>query len=156
MLHKNEMKEIYFSFLEEYGISCNDVIVSSGGAMLMLGLRETIDGIDIEIPMHMYHRMKLVENNNIEIKIAKYPDPKQDKEYFDFKNSPVSVHIMEVGIKTINVDGVVIYTPDELLKQKESLLFLNRVKDRVDIEKLRSLKINDLKNNVQFRTVKRA
>ncbi len=55
----------YHQFLDESGLSVDQVQVGAGGIMLMLGMRDTTGDLDLELSEKIFYR--LVEERGLEI-----------------------------------------------------------------------------------------
>jgi hypothetical protein len=131
-MKRNELIEVYNDFLREWNLPANAVIVGAGGALTILGLREETNDLDVDVPVSIYNRFRILG----------FPE----RHYTD----PVAVDLIEVtdrvdlhiyhGIETMEIDGVWIYTPREILKQKKRL---NREKDQEDIIRLMEYLIDE-------------
>lgn len=139
-MNKNELKAVYSKFLEDFSMSANEVVISAGSGLLMYGLRSVCSDIDIDVSEVNYDRLlaEFKAKGTVFEKVATYQD-KEDVQYFDIEGSNLSFHKVKVIPEFIEINGVSVYTLAELLKQKESLLFLGRNKDVVDIEGIKAL-----------------
>jgi hypothetical protein len=140
-MNKKQMVTAYNDFLAMWNLTPLEAIVSSGGAMLMYDLRKAIDDIDVEVPQEAYDRIRAywVEAGMTEFMYATYPEGKY--EYFDYLDAEgcrISVHAIREKQETLDYNGVMIYKPKALLRQKESLLHLGRDKDLVDIAAIKA------------------
>lgn len=134
-MNKKEFVVAYRKAVEMLGLPSSKVIATSGGALLMLGLRDETDDLDLDIPKSAFdvlaniHPVKMFGGNKV-VDIC-------DK---------VSVHIAECNIETIvTPEGVTIPNLDALLQLKLRISKLperNAAKvaiDKRDISKLQLL-----------------
>ena len=134
-MNRLEFARKYASIVKEIGSEVRTTIVSGGGALLMLGLRQSTSDMDLDVPERVFNRHK--RKDNVEhfgsTVIVNYSDE-------------VSLHVMDPSIDTMTVSGVTIYSIDELIKQKKRLMSNPERKpekipqDKADIEALEKLK----------------
>ena len=117
----------YQNFIKFERLTNQDAIVGAGGAMVMLGLRESTEDIDMDVPEMVFHRIVIKHGLKTEKistscsnMLAKY-----DALIDIYKSS---------GVPTMLVDGVRVWKPSYILQFKEKL---NRDKDQKDISVLR-------------------
>jgi hypothetical protein len=60
-MNKKELTRTYFAFLKEYDLKNLDVLVGAGGAMLMIGLRDSTNDIDVSSPVEVYNKFKKIK-----------------------------------------------------------------------------------------------
>lgn len=118
-----EYKKEYHKARNELKLTINEFIVSAGGTLLLLGLREETNDVDADVDSDVFakliksHKTKTLENGTIVIVF----------------NNKVDIHESKPGIEYTVFDGVGSYTAEQVLKQKKKL---NRPKDQADIKKL--------------------
>ena len=124
---RDELIKYYNNFLKFERLTNQDAIVGAGGAMVMLGLRESTEDIDMDVPEMVFHRIVIKHGLKTEKistscsnMLAKY-----DALIDIYKSS---------GVPTMLVDGVRVWKPSYILQFKEKL---NRDKDQKDISVLR-------------------
>ena len=133
-MNREQFINYYKSVVEELFEISDNVVVSAGGALLMLGLRESTNDLDLDVPENTFNAFK--NESNVEFFGT--------KEIVNL-NEVVSLHRMEGSIKTVTVDGVCIYSVEELISFKKSLIanpLRNKAKleqDFSDLEKLEKL-----------------
>lgn len=133
-MDRNSFVKQYFNFCNEVGEKPEDVLVSAGGALLLLGLREESSDLDLDVRREVYDKFK--RHGNIRRSSL--------GEYVDY-NELVSLHVTPSGIGKMEVDGVWMYSVGELMVQKMALANMpdrtpgKAVKDLKDIEQLKSL-----------------
>lgn len=124
----------YFNFCSEVGESPENVLVSAGGALLVLGLREETSDLDLDVRGEVYDLYKHAEN----VRRSSLG------EYVDYSET-ISLHEMPEKIGKQEVDGVWLYAMADLVDQKTCLLnMVDRApgkaeRDRKDIEMLMAL-----------------
>lgn len=113
----------------------DQVIVSGGGALLMLGLREQTSDLDLDVRPGVFERHRT--KDNVEIFGT--------TEIVNLDEN-VSLHRLNPAIQTMMVSDVCIYSIDELIRQKTRLMNHPERKkekiaqDKADIDALRKLK----------------
>ena len=131
----NEFARTYFNFCNEVGLRPAQVIVSAGGALLMLGLRERCEDLDLDVPASTYalQRYRLGAEKE---RVTKHGT------FLDY-NEKVSLQRLPTGITVQTVNGIWLYSLDDLIRQKEALIqSLDRTplkvkQDLIDILRLR-------------------
>lgn len=120
-------------FVKLYNDFCKEIqypaVVSAGGALLVMGMRELTDDLDLDVSDEIYDKY--------------YYDPKYKNlihstpvgEYIQVKDK-VSIHRLDRRASLTVIEGIACYSANDLLLQK---LRLNREKDQEDIRKLREL-----------------
>lgn len=133
-MNREQFINYYKSVVEELSEISDNVVVSAGGALLMLGLRESTSDLDLDVPENTFNAFK--NESNVEFFGT--------KEIVNL-NEVVSLHRMEGSTETVTVDGVCIYSVEELISFKKSLIanpLRNKAKleqDFSDLEKLEKL-----------------
>lgn len=131
----NEFAKEYFNFCAGIRLRPTQVVVSSGGALVMLGLRESTSDLDLDIPAETYEFLLYLLG----------PEKERVTEHGTFLtyNKKVSLQKLPDGITVQTVNGVRLYSLDDLIRQKEALIqSLDRSptkvkQDRHDVELLR-------------------
>lgn len=100
----------YFNFCSEVGERPEDVLVSAGGALLVLGLREESSDLDLDVRPEIYDLYKNKDN----VRRSSLG------EYVDF-NEIVSLHEMPDFLEKQEVEGVWLYSTTDLIEQKTRL-----------------------------------
>lgn len=117
-------KEQIIKILKKYKLNIKEYIVISGAAMVILGIKEKTNDIDISVTKEYYEYLK--NNYNVTFdKINRY-----NNEVY-FIDNVINFGIDYYTENYINVDGINVETPNEILKLKRSL---NREKDLKDIK----------------------
>lgn len=129
-MNKKELIKKYKALLEKFKLTPLDVHVSAGGSMVLHGLREETEGIDISMTKEAYWATR---------NTGKYP-----LKYFSLPGLPeieiveyskdIDLHKEETSATLELIGGVACYTLETLLKQKQ---MLNREKDQADIARLK-------------------
>lgn len=102
--------KLYFNFCSEVGERPENVLVSAGGALLMLGMREETSDLDLDVRPEVYDLYKHKDNvrrNSM-------------AEYVDYSDV-ISLHEMPDDIGKQEVDGVWLYSTADLIDQKTQL-----------------------------------
>lgn len=131
----HEFAKEYFNFCNGIRLRPAQVVVSSGGALVMLGLRESTEDLDLAVPEATYdyclyllgpERQRITDHGT----------------FLDY-NEKVSLQKLPEHITCQTVKGVTLYSIDDLVKQKEALIQSlgrspKKVKqDNADIEALK-------------------
>ena len=117
-------KEQIIKILKNYKLNSKEYIVISGAAMVILGIKEKTNDIDISVTKEYYEYLK--NNYNVTFdKINRY-----NNEVY-FIDNVINFGIDYYTENYINVDGINVESPNEILKLKRSL---NREKDLKDIK----------------------
>lgn len=124
---RNDLILHYQNFIKFERLTNQEAIVGAGGAMVMLGLRESTEDIDMDVPEMVFHR--IVIKHGLETKKISTSCSNMLAKY----DSVIDLH-KSSGVPTMVVDGVRIWKPSFILQFKEKL---NRDKDQKDISVLR-------------------
>lgn len=120
MLNKKQIIKI----LKKYNLDTNNYVVISGSAMVLLGIKNTTNDIDISVTKEYYDYLlsnykcsfeRISENNN--------------KVYFIDKT--INFGIDYYTFDYLKIDEIPVQKIEDIIKLKESL---NREKDRKDVE----------------------
>lgn len=131
-----EFAKGYFNFCSRVRLRPSQVIVSSGGALVMLGLRETTSDLDLAIPAETYEFLLYLLGSEKE-RVTEHGT-------FLTYSHKVSLQKLPEGITVQTVNGVRLYSIDDLVRQKEALIkSLGRSpckirQDHLDIEALKA------------------
>ena len=121
-------KTIYLNFVTSFGLQPENVVVSAGGALLMLGLRPRTEDLDLDVPELIYNSFKHVLGGQAE-------RTSSHGTYLDV-TTRISIHIAPEGIVPIQVDEVWIYPIAELIKQKTKLsIAIDRLPEKATQDK---------------------
>lgn len=110
------------------------VVVSGGGALLMLGLRQTTGDLDLDVPEATYRKHRTADNTEL-FGVTEIVNYSED----------VSLHVLNPFRATRVVKGVRIYSVPELIAQKKVLMAHperkpNKIaQDQADLKALKSL-----------------
>lgn len=119
-LHRDDIIKI----LKELNLDSNNYIVISGAAMVLLGIKEYTTDIDIAVTKDYYNYL-----------LSNYDCVYERTNEFGNKcyliNDNLNFGIDYYSDNNINIDGIPVQTPNDLIKLKE---FLHRDKDTIDIE----------------------
>ena len=123
-------KEEIIEKLKEYNIDKNKYIVISGAAMVLLGIKDKTQDIDIAVKDG--YKDYLVDNYNVTFdRMNEYNEPVY---YID---DIINFAITYYTDKKEYVSGIPVQNVNDILKLKKGL---NREKDKIDIEKLENYK----------------
>ena len=110
-MDKSSFIRAYHKTVRRLGLTSAEVTVSSGGALLMLGLRNQTSDLDLDVPETTF--VKYRTSDNFEMfgtsEIVNLSDT-------------VSLHVADPLRETMVVAGVTCYSIPELIKQKKALL----------------------------------
>lgn len=129
VLTRTEFVWEYLKFIRQHKLKPESAPVLAGGGCLMLGLRQHTSDIDMDVPPKLYDQWKVSGR----YKIKNYYNP--DMEMIEM-TSLIDVNRGDSKIQVMVLDGVGMWTPEEILKFKRSL---NRPKDQADIKALEEL-----------------
>lgn len=133
-MNRLDFIKAYFNVCSDLGQEPKHVVVSAGGALLLLGLREESSDLDLDVLDEVYDSQL----------IGRHEERSSLGPYLDISDT-VSLHRMPKGIETMCVDGVYMYSIPEMIKQKTALSNMpdrmagKAEKDRADIAKLLAL-----------------
>lgn len=123
------MKERIESVAKDTGIPLERIVISSGAALYLLGLREKFGDVDASISREDWesicHRYAVDTSKRVPI--------------IRFEEVDVDIHLDEetASSSTVVLQGITILHPSLLLEEKRRCLdLLNRDKDKKDVEKL--------------------
>lgn len=126
VLSRNEFIWEYLKFIRKYNLKPEQAPVLAGGGCLLLGIRKHTSDIDMDVPPNIYDEWKKSKR----FVVKNYYNP--DMEMMEMSEW-VDVQRGDPSIPVIVVDGVGMWSPEEILKFKKSL---NRPKDQDDIKGL--------------------
>lgn len=131
-MNKDQLISAVYELGQRHRIPLNHLVVGFGGAMVMLGLREQTNDIDIDVPPELYAFLKeqgyaerpiLNALGGFTMSVDKHIDVRVDP-YLDREDT------WEVG------DGAIWHHTAKIVL--ENKLILNREKDQEDIRKLKA------------------
>ena len=123
-------KEEIIEKLKEYNFDKNKYIVISGAAMVLLGIKDKTQDIDIAVKDG--YKDYLVDNYNVTFdRMNEYNEPVY------FIDNIVNFAVTYYSEKKEYVNGIPVQNVNDILKLKKGL---NREKDKIDIEKLENYK----------------
>ena len=123
-------KEEIIEKLKEYNFDKNKYIVISGAAMVLLGIKDKTQDIDIAVKDE--YKDYLIDNYNVTFdRMNEYNEPVY------FIDNIVNFAITYYTDKKEYVSGIPVQNVNDILKLKKGL---NREKDKIDIEKLENYK----------------
>lgn len=134
-MKKADVIKRYQALLVELDEPARDVVLSAGGALVVLGLRESTADLDVDVQPNVF---KWLARSHLTLSDPGVPD--SIKYRLD-----VDVHALSETVGVVCVDGVWIYSPSELLKQKRYLASLpsrregKRERDWFEVELLEQL-----------------
>lgn len=110
-MNRNEFITKYNQVVKMLGSTASRVVVASGGALLMLGLRESTSDLDLDVPKQVFVRFR--KPNNVEI---------FDGQEIVNIDETIALHVIKQGTEVMEVDGVYLYSVKELIKFKKRLI----------------------------------
>ena len=126
VLSRDEFIWEYLKFIHKFGLKPEQAPVLAGGGCLLLGIRKHTSDIDMDVPGDVYDKWK----KSGQFKVKQYYDP--GMEMMEMTNL-IDVQRGNPNIAVTVIDGVGMWTPEEILKFKRTL---NRPKDQDDIRGL--------------------
>ncbi len=120
--------------ISEYNFDVDSFIIISGAAMVLYGIRENTNDIDIAVSLEYYK------------KLFKDYNPKLEKEFKDRANSYMIGDYINFSTnfysnKFVLIDGYRVQTLEELINLKKKL---NRQKDIEDLKLIKKLNYNSI------------
>jgi hypothetical protein len=128
-----DIRALYHGVVKELGVDHRDVIVTGGAAMVMLGIREETNDLDLDVTQEIFDKYKTDDNIEYfgDIVVINY-------------NDLVSFHVLDPNATAIETkDGITRYAIEKLIKQKQDLINnpdrdpLSRLRDIEDLKVLR-------------------
>lgn len=113
----------YKELLEELGSPANEVILTAGAALVVLGIRGKVKSLDVDIPVNVFNWVGT--KHEIIVKEGSVPRIKL--------SDNVTLRILEDTIGLSNNGGVWMYSLSELITQKR---YLSTMKDRDEDRRL--------------------
>jgi len=138
VFNKQQVISQYILFCKLSQLPPEKVILSAGGALVLLGLLEKTADLDLDVPVAFYNKVK----RDYGICYLKEGDCYRWDETVDIKPS--------LDIPSFCSEGVYCYTISELIKQKEYLLTLDtrpgikKIQDKIDLMKLKKEEVGGL------------
>lgn len=133
-MNREEFVNILSDWLDKNEIDSTEVHVSHGGSMLILGLRDTTEDIDLTVSQAVWNKLK-----DMGYKTKIMPPYKGEKEWELMPvNEYIDVHLIDSNFNGSLADYNGIYYRDAKTTLEDKLL-LNRNKDQEDIKKLISI-----------------
>jgi hypothetical protein len=135
MFNKAQLKERYNEVVDELGESPHSILLSAGGALVMMGLRETTRDLDLDVPQNIFTwaKSKCAKGKSlVERELVRWADD-------------VDLHLGDEHRGLVCIEGVWCYSPNEMLVQKRYLVShplrhsRKRLQDRVDIQLLEGM-----------------
>lgn len=133
-MKKNELKKLYNDYLVREHLHAQDAVVGFGGALVMMGLRKETSDMDLDVSPYHFEVNRRRGYPMHDALVGKCIDV----------NDVISLHA-GLPMKTVMIDGVCCYAPEELLKQKRRMLRYKGRKlekipqDMADIEALEKM-----------------
>lgn len=137
-MNKEQLMSEYFAFLEKENLQAKDVLVGAGGSLLMQGLREETQDIDIGLrgdlfSVYLQRGLKQKDIGPSRVAGLKEKDGVISRVALKY-NEVIDLHDDHGGLNGFMLEGVFIETLDVILERK---LRLNREKDQADIVNIR-------------------
>lgn len=119
------------AFYDQYAIDPNECFVSHGGAMLMHGLRNSTDDIDLTVSEEVWNYLLVMDKFEL-----KHLPKNGNVEAIDILvvNEDIDVHLVNIKPVDLISEGVILFTTLE--QTYEDKLALGREKDIQDIKLL--------------------
>ena len=110
-MNRTEFITKYHQVVKMLGSTASRVVVASGGALLMLGLREHTNDLDLDVSENVF--MKFRKPDNVEV---------FDGQEIVNVDETVALHVMKRGTGIMEIDGVYLYSVKELIRFKKRLI----------------------------------
>jgi hypothetical protein len=134
-MNKDQLIREYHKLVKELNEPAHRVVLSAGSALVMMGVRPCTNDMDVDIPGNVFRWASISRNviheENVSPRVA----------YNEF----VDLHELSDNTGVVCIDGVWVYSPNELLLQKRHLASMpnrapnKREKDLMEIVQLESL-----------------
>lgn len=118
------------SFMLDTGIDRNDLVVSAGAALVMYGLRENTEDIDITVDKTFGEHAQRFAVQIPQWAVRYIPANKHPSGKTVWAIGDMEIHADTLPKRAYIVSGVVCYTLEDILQQK---LAMDRPKDQADI-----------------------
>lgn len=134
-MNKDQVKTRYNALVESLGELPHHVVLSAGGALVMMGVRDKTDDLDVDVRPGVFTWAAVTHPKIVEENVS----PRVQY------NSFVDLHELNEDTGLACVEGVWCYSPRELLLQKRHLsnmpnrLLGKRERDLMEIVQLESL-----------------
>lgn len=120
-MNKAEVIERYRELVEDLTLPPHQVILSAGAALVVMGIREETSDLDVDVPTSVFNwasnKFGVIENETVNKRVQYTP--------------LVDLHEYDENTGVVCIEGVWLYSPTELLKQKH---WLTKLADRTDIK----------------------
>lgn len=136
-MDKAAVVERYKELLNQLNEPAQNVVLSAGAALVILGLREETADLDVDVPTGVFmwafgdHNARLKSSGKDTVQMQAVGG----SSYFDL-HEDVALHELSDTTGVVCVEGVWIYSPSELLQQKR---YLARLAERDDTKRERDL-----------------
>ena len=137
-MNKQELMDQYKLLVNELGEHPHHVVLSAGGALVMMGLREKTDDLDVDIQPSVFKWAALGRNVITEENVSPRVKYKEN----------IDLHELSETTAVVCIDGVWVYSPGEMIIQKRHLATLpnrafgKRERDLIELTQLESLQRN--------------
>ena len=131
-MNKDELIDAVHELSARYHIPLSHMVVGFGGAMVLLGLRDQTNDVDIDVPAELYAFLRAKGYPERPITNALGGFTLKVGELFDVRESPYGGRRK---VYVISDEGIFHHCAEVVLENK---LVLNREKDQEDIRKLKT------------------
>lgn len=118
-MDKAEVVARYKQLLTELGEEGRNVVLNADAALVVLGIRKTTPDLEVGVPSGVF---KWLSSNHLVI------EEEDSSEVIKYRLD-IEVHELSEYAGVVCVEGVWLYSPSELLKQKRHLMHLPSRKD---------------------------
>lgn len=136
-MNVEQLKKEYFDLVKSLGVKAEEVVLTSGSALLMYGLREQTSDLDVNIKLSLFNQIK---QSGI-FPIGRFGEV----EYIQI-SEVIDLHVQDFPEdQIVQIEGVSVPSVKELLRFKKRLLAhpernpLKMEQDRCDIERLEKM-----------------
>jgi len=112
-MNKQEVIARYKELLDELEEDAQDVVLSAGAALVMMGIREETADLDVDVGKGTFNYIarsmnKKVVTSQIANDLLEYDET-------------VDLHVRDENVGVVQIDGVWVYSPSSMLVQKRYL-----------------------------------
>lgn len=112
-MNRSELKLLYMATLSRFHLTPMSAVLSAGSALVVHGIRETTSDLDLDVTDSAFRRI---------LKSNRFPTSEFRGQTIIDVSPELSMHAMEASQRDVRVvDGIGVYSPTALLRQKRAL-----------------------------------
>lgn len=135
-MNKQDIIKYYNEFLKKNNVKAEDVILGSGGACVMHGIRIETADMDVAVTKVLFDKLMKTNKYNTHTFTGWFNSLQTSLEYSDHIDLHVGITDNGDSNSVVYIDGVCCYSLETLLNHK---LKMNRPKDQSDIELIKKM-----------------